>query len=322
VNDATLYPFSGPSTRGWSQQDLMVCPQAWAFARLLSVKQNANEALVRGGLVHEGAMHYWLKRAKQPHLSLDVAVERKAEHEHANAPDQPWLREVGTAQRALAQYAVWCDTTLNQYVPWGIEHAYECWFQDGRMVDPPPDAERRRSLAAQYGVEAARELYALGAPWLSTGRADLLAAYGGMNMPMIIDWKTGWKLDAAKRGGFTRSGQFMQYWIWGRAAYGANFGGVKVGFINLSYAGEVASGGARPKKSGGYGEPFSLFDVVPEAKLVMRFPWAVQDRAEQIAALLKSGRSLYEWPRVFSEQGPCTNRYGTCPYWSPCASLG
>ncbi len=319
-------PVSGPSARGWSQQDLAVCPQAWAFSRLLQLRPTPSVALTRGGLVHEGIMHYWLRRAKQPHVDPIAAIQIRAEEEEENemrGGGHPWRAEVPIAQRAVEQLIPIFEIKYpaDKYDIWGIEHQSELWCADGEVVAPPADAEQRRLLARTPGVAAAREFYALGAPWLSTFRADIMLAPKGSLNPFIVDWKTGWRLDPAKESGFSRSGQFLQYALWGWAAYGERWSGTYVGFVNLTQAGgspDKQNAGVRPKTS----RPVPMFtqlQIHSEPQLIRRFPRAVCDRAEYLAALLRRRSDLYEWPRILSEQGPCTNRYGQCGYWSVCS---
>ena len=290
-------PFSGPSIRGWSEQDLIRCPQRWAFSRLLRLPSAPSPALMRGGLVHEGIMHYWLGRTRHPE-ALDPVFSVRAK-----AAELGWADEhVGIACDAVRRFADYADVHLASMQVLGIEHPGELWCADGAVVPVPADAEARREAAQ---AKDPRAFYAMGAPWLSTFRADLIALDAG-GRPIIIDWKTGYRFDAMKRRGFDRSGQFLQYHFWGRAAYGDGFGGVWIGAIDL---GAVESG---------KGKPISLIEVPFAPWPTARWPRAVSDRAEHIARLLAADRDPNDFPRAYSEQGPCTDRYGVCPYWDAC----
>ena len=290
-------PFSGPSIRGWSEQDLIRCPQRWAFQRLLRLSSAPSPALIRGGLVHEGIMHYWLQRQGHSEALDPVFATR------AKAAELGWGTEhTDLACKAVQRFGEYADLHLRHLRVLAVEHPGEVWCDGGAIVPPPADAEARRLAAADADPRA---FYAMGAPWLSTFRADLIAVDAAGN-PIVIDWKTGYKFDAMKRRGFDRSGQFFQYHYWGRAAYGERFGGVWIGAINL---GLVEDGKPRA---------IELLDVPFAPWPTARFPRAVTDRAETIARLLAEGRDVHDYPRAYSEQGPCTDRYGICPFWDAC----
>lgn len=312
---------AGPSLRGWSHQDIAGrCPQAWAFSHLLAdpAPKAPADPLIKGALVHVGMCHFWQDRLDggDPHRwSPTAAVEALADEEDTNlaqqgVPGARWWRQfVPLAQAVLAAY-IQADPHRH-LTPLAVEHHVELWVDHGedghaRVVPPPPDADTRRALAAA-GEHA--DLVSRGPPYLSTFRADLLAYDAGRRVS-VIDWKTGYRLDAAKIRGFRAAGQFLQYQRWGMEAYGAAWGGAWVGFINL---GDMRKGN----------DPsFDGFPVVSSPEAVEQFPQAVWDRAERLRTLLASGRDPRRWPRAYSESGPCSDRYGPCTHFERCVGRG
>jgi len=184
-----------------------------------------------------------------------------------------------------------------------VEYVVMLWFAevDGRCVevDPPADADVRVGLA-RAGRHA--DLLLMGPPYLSTFRGDLLAGLADGRIA-IIDWKSCYKNDARKQRGFNLSGQMLQYMWWGRRAYGSDFGGVHVGMVDFSKL-----------SSKDTSKVFPSYEVPLLAAALARFPQAVVDRAETKRRLLLSRRDPENYPRAYREQGPCEDRYGTCPF--------
>lgn len=305
----------GPSARGWSQQvTIEVCPQRWAFSQLLRLRGAPSPALVRGSLVHTGLHHLWQARIDRangtpidyadPIEAIRMEAAQQDREAHAAGEIPTWGDHVPLCVKAMQRYI---DLDPHRHLtPIAAELQQVMWFADGAIVPPPPDAAERFALAQRRDLEGIRAFYAAGAPWASTFRLDLLVAHGGK--AVVIDWKTAWKVDTVKERGFILSGQMLQYELWGRVNYGplGQWGGVAIGFANLA------------KVEDGKKDPFSIYPVPAAPAALDRFGQSVCDRAERIAELLQKGRAFDNYPRAFSEQGPCQDRYSTCDFVRPC----
>lgn len=310
---------AGPSVRGWSHQGPILCPFRYAAVRLWgrAASQDPTPPLIKGALVHQGLSHLWARR-------LDGDTYRglldPVDAVHAEAARCDRLRAVegyDPIWRPLADVAA---TAVHRYVqadphvhltPLAVEREYWLWCAGGRLVEAPDDADDRLALWRDGSPEALRTAYLLGAPWLTSWRVDLLAATAA-GQSVVVDWKTMYRCDSRKRAGFKFSGQFHQYDLWGRLAYGTRWGGAYVGGINLRETASSRSTAARMF-------PSWRVDVTPGQ--ARRFPMAVCDRAETIRRLLLSGRDLADWPRATVEQGPCSDRYADCDARQLCAEV-
>lgn len=302
----------GPSLRGWSHQEsILVCPWRWARSYLDDHTYRVpSEPLVKGALVHVGLAHYWSWKMGQQGLLAPVdAVYALAKQEDERLTpwlgyvSRVWQDHVDVAAKLVQRY---CEVQpLAHLKPIAIEHHVALWVDlvDGvwTLVAPPADAAFREKLADEGRW---LEFYRLGAPWLSTFRADLLAELPDGRV-VVIDHKTGYRLDERKVRGFQTSGQMLQYQLWGALGLGSRFGGVHVSFLNFSAL-------------TGRGVPFASFQVSSSAAAVSLFPQAVADRAEMIKGLVARDPTGQSWPRAFREQGPCSDRYGTCDFFGVC----
>jgi hypothetical protein len=281
---------------------------------LLGLRGTPSPALIRGTLVHTGLHHFWQARIDQaagapidyadPIAAIQLEAAQQDREAHAAGEIPSWGDHVPLCVKAMQRYM---ELDPHSYLtPLAAELQQVLWFDEGRMVPPPADAEERFALASRRDLDGIRAFYAKGAPWASTFRLDLLAAHAGR--AVVVDWKTAWKVDAVKERGFILSGQMLQYELWGRANYGPRnqWGGVSIGFADFSKV-EAA------KK-----DPFPIYPVPAAPAALERFGQAVCDRAERIADLLRRGRAADNYPRAFSEQGPCQDRYSTCDYTRPC----
>lgn len=292
-----------------------MCPWRWARSYIDDSRYRVpTEPLIKGALVHVGLAHYWSWKMGQTGLLAPVdAVYELARREDAElSPHLGYLARVWQDHAEIAALLVqrYCEEQpLAHLKPIAIEHHVALWVDqvDGRwaLVPPPADAAYRERLAdeGQWPL-----FYKLGAPWLTTFRADLLAELPDGRIA-VIDHKTGYRLDERKQKGFQTSGQMLQYQLWGALGLGARFGGVHVSFLNFSALG--SRGAAR-------GGPFASFQVTSSATAVSLFPQAVADRAELVRGLLLRDESGQSWPRAFREQGPCSDRYGTCDWFRAC----
>lgn len=315
--NGTYVVAGGPSLRGWSHQvDMMSCPQRWAFRFAAGVvEETVAEPLAQGTLAHVGLAQYWEYRRRQLYgedvteLASSVDAIASVAHtedlrrmEHRLEPG--YRPHIGMAQHIMRVYEVMRphDALLE---PHGVEYPAELWIAEGRLVAPPADAEYRRTLARE-GHWA--EFYMHGAPWLATMRLDFLGYARSQQAQIIVDWKTGMKLDKRKERGFGISGQFIGHVLWGSEHY-TGFGGAWVGFVHKR---NIGAGNRN------IADTFPIFQAAVGVEAIKNFPRAVQHRAETLARLFESGESYFNWPRAFSEQGPCEDRYGPCGYMRAC----
>ena len=308
---------AGQSIRGWSNQGAtMTCPQQWAYREMLRLREHyVADPLARGVLVHAGLAQYWEHRKRvlygedatmlmDPINAVTAVAHLEDEARIADNLQPGYRAHIPDAKRAMELYLQLRphDATLE---PHAVEWPGECWFHEGRLVAAPPDAEERRAYAQ---AKDWRAFYACGAPWLSTFRADIFGRRVMSGRHVALDWKTGAQMNEKKRRGFGVSGQFVQLALWG-AEHFTDFEGVIVGFVHM---GNIGKGNRNVE------DVFPSFFAPVGVGAIRAFPWSVQHRAETIARLLEKNTDLNAWPRAFTEQGPCEDRYGPCAYMRPC----
>lgn len=340
VNHAGLLN-AGPSAFGWSQQeDILICPWRFAARRLRMMRRGLpSDPLIRGALFHIGAAHYWTGRLPDGQR-VDCLSPVDAVHELARQEDLA-LREAGYTTGwgvhvPLIAAAVREYQKNNPYLHLGcvaVEWQTRLWIDEAtpgtaRVVEPPADADLRMDLLRVSGTadtvaeraDAFLRLLRLRGPYVSTFRADLVAQMPDGRI-MVVDHKTTGRLDQRKRDGFVVSGQMAQYALWGRLALGAQLAGVAVAVVNLTTAatlpGATAVSGAPTTKK--VDPLFSSFPVPVREATIAAFPQRVYDGWNMLRWLLiEQGRSLDSLPRALREQGPCSDRYGTCELHNAC----
>ena len=201
----------GQSLNGWSRQgSISLCAYRYAAAQILKLDtEYVADPLARGTLVHVGMAQYW-ERRKRILYSEDAsqlmdpcdAVTSYAHTEDQDRMDrglQPGFRtHIEDSRRAVSLYE-----SLRPHdgaiEPHAVEWPGEVWYEGGRMVPAPADAEERRAAARESRWP---DFYAMGSPWLSTFRLDLFGRQVTTQKRIVVDWKTGAQLNDKKKRGF------------------------------------------------------------------------------------------------------------------------
>lgn len=289
---------AGSSGRGWSwRESLLRCPQKFAYRNILKIDEGSKEALIKGSLVHIGLAHAnvellceqngWVNE----HMPWrDAIAEQALQEDQAIGHGEAWQKWVELATGAVADY-------LAQREPprvIAVEHRIEMWIDaDGGLVGPPADAQARSAMATDP------RLALLGPPYLHTTRIDLLEQ-DRMGRFWVTDYKTCYRIDTRKRDGFALSGQVLGLTRWGADLYGADFGGSALQMLCLI------------KK----GDRFPRVIPSPAPHALRAWGQTVVESEERLARLID--KDPMNWPKTFSEQGPCMDRYGPCSYREIC----
>jgi hypothetical protein len=236
----------------------------------------------------------WVDR----HLPWRDAVEAEAtKNDCAIGHGDHWGRWVSLAHESVAAYL---DerTHPQRQAPRMIcvERKIEMWIDErGQVVGAPSDAAERLKLATDA------KLALWGPPYLHTARIDWMEQddYGRF---WVIDAKSCYKIDQTKRDGFALSGQVLGLTKWATEAYGDKFGGFALQMIMLR------SGRDR----------FPRIIPTPAPWALRQWGMSVVESEERLARLLKTQPDFNLWPRTFSEQGPCMDRYGPCDFRQRC----
>jgi hypothetical protein len=289
---------AGSSGRGWSWREaLLRCPQQFAYEKLLGLQRENREALIKGSLVHIGLAHANVELLceqngwENDHMPWrDAIAELALQEDHEIGHGEAWQQWVELATGTVADYLAQREAPTVI----AVEHRVEMWIDaDGSLVDPPVDAEKRSAMATDP------KLALMGPPYLHTSRIDLLERdrYGRY---WVTDYKTCYVIDARKRDGFALSGQILGLTLWGAKTYGRDFGGSALQMLRL-----IKKRDRFPR-------------VIPSPA-----PWALKEwgksvveSEERLARLL--AKDPRHWPKTFSEQGPCMDRYGPCSYRDYC----
>jgi len=289
---------AGSSGRGWSwRESLLRCPQKFAYKTLLNLDEGSKEPLIKGSLVHTGLAHANVELlCAQNGWTNEYLPWRDAIREQALREDQEigygetWQRWVNLAEGAVGDYLA----SREAPTVIAVEHRVEIWVgADGNLVDPPPDAEKRSAMARDP------KLALLGPPYLHTSRIDLLER-DKMGRYWVTDYKTCYRIDARKRDGFALSGQILGLTRWGAETYGRDFGGSALQMLRL-----IEGRDRFPRVLPAYG-PWAL----------RAWGQTVVESEERLARLLT--KDPMHWPKTFSEQGPCMDRYGPCSFRDVC----
>ena len=289
---------AGSSGRGWSwRESLLRCPQQFAYRHMLSFEEGSREPLIKGSLVHTGLAHANAELVAEQHgLTNTFLPWRDAIREQALREDQ----EIGYGD----SWQKWGDLateTVGAYLAQrerphvvAVETRINLWFDaNGELVEPPTDANERLAMATDP------RLALKGPPYLHTARIDVLEQdrYG---RKILVDYKTCYRVDARKRDGFALSGQILGLTLWGSHTYGHGFGGTVLQMLRLTDG----------------RERFPRITPSPAHYALASFGKSVVESEERLARLLT--KDPMEWTRVFSEQGPCMDRYGPCSYREIC----
>jgi hypothetical protein len=297
---------AGPSGAGWSSRESqLTCPQRHAYIKLLREHPDVyaasladNEALIKGALVHVGLAHYYTHvQGRQNNWDTsgfftpaDAIAESARRHDRERAMTfghsaEADVRDEQESESAWTRHVELAQETLNAYA----DDHYN---------------ERMRILAIEHRVEHPVE----GESFLGTRirttytvRIDLIGQNPD-NSVVFIDHKTTYKVDERKKRGFGLLGALMGHHVIGRRAYGDNFAGVRLNMIGLR------PGSQRFKRFPPEPAPFAMGEM--EQQLI--------DRQAIIDQLDASGRDPWRYPKALSEQGPCEDRYGPCPFRDLC----
>lgn len=285
-------PFvKGASPRGatWRGK-LLRCPQLFAYDYLIGYNvfpdgpPPISDPLQIGIEVHE-ALEARFRR---------IAGERSVPH------SSRFLKRP-EAHRAFEQVVEGLPSWLRSAKVLGVEKSVCVWVNDrGRLVPPPSDAEARLA----YAREKPRPFKA--GPYPHTMRIDLEVQLVNGKV-REIDWKTAWRTSGRvaddKLEGFLGNLQFTGVDAYGRAAWGDRYDG--------TFA--ILAPKAKARKKAG------VLDVTPPREAQRRFGRAVVHSERTFRFLWQLyGTDFEAWPAVLSEQGPCKDRYGNCPYLKPC----
>jgi len=307
----------GQSLNGWSRQGVIsLCAYRFAAREILQLDaEHVADPLARGTLVHVGMAQYWEHRRRviygedasrlmDPCAALTSTAHTEDQDRIDKGLEPGYRKHIDESKRAVKLYQDLRphDETIE---PHAVEWPGEIWYENGKMVPAPSDAEARRSAARERRWP---DFYAMGSPWLSTFRLDLFGRMVTSNRRAVIDWKTGGQLNAKKIRGFGVSGQFVQAVLWGSENF-SDFAGAYVGFIHLGNIGK----GIRT-----IAECFPSFMAPVGVDGLKAFAWSVQFHNENLARLLEKKIDYSAWPRAFAEQGPCEDRYGPCPFMNRC----
>jgi hypothetical protein len=296
---------AGPSGAGWSSRESqLTCPQRYSYRKHLPTHPDVyaasladNEALIKGALVHVGLAHYYTHvQGRQNSWDTsgffqpaDAIAESARRHDHERA------MAFGDGQEAEADgYDL--SKAWTRHVPLAQETLVA--YADDHYN------ERMRILAIEHRVELPIEGESfLGAQirTVFTARIDLIVQQPDASV-VFIDHKTTYKVDEKKKRGFGLLGALLGHHVIGRRAYGDNFAGVRLNMIGLR------PGSQRFKRFPPEPAPFAMGEM--EQQLI--------DRQAIIDQLDASGRDPWRYPKALSEQGPCEDRYGPCPFRDLC----
>ena len=134
---------------------------------------------------------------------------------------------------------------------------------------------------------------------LYTQRADLITEKDGK--VYIWDHKTGFRTGPQMTTRYILSGQFQGLRWFGQKTYGDKFGGIILNQVGL----------------GGREIIYKRPAIPPAPNMLKQFPQVISDAEAGIAALGRSGRDPWEYPKAASEQ-VCITPYGRCPGFALC----
>jgi hypothetical protein len=319
--DGKLYVDGGPSTRGWHfHEDMLRCPQLWSYKHKLNIVFPMSVPLSRGILIHTGLAQYYmrLKHAQNggnvddyhdPITSMRICA-------HVEDEKLGRFRDDGQPQRRgvkLKDDLVLVEEALVAYM---ARYAFDdieiiAVEAELRAMIPPKEAalaDMLRDPMCPVGQRVGN--HALGSHYsgwnctcpgqhLYTQRPDMAAKVDGWKF--LVDHKSRGRRDKRQTRGYTMSGQFQGYGIFGQQLWGAEFGGRLLNYV--TWGSESKAG----KKTAPHFER-----LVPERKL-----WAERDfpdtikHSERLMEMLKD-EDPWHYPKTFIENGGCEHRYGPC----------
>lgn len=263
---------TGPSPRGFHRlENFRRCKQLYAFTHVLHVPMEVTDPLIRGTLGHVGLAHLYARmRAIQTGQDPEVfyppheAIALAAKAHGALYP--PWIEAV---QAALAAYEAefWAVELRTRRILF-VEEFYDALIRGHRFTQRIDLGWEDRS----------------GLVWLDDHKTT-----------------TAWMSDTIMDR-YTLSGQFLALQTYGRAVWGAKFGGARVALIRFDADGTYKFRRIQP-------------DPAPHA--LAKFPQNVVDTEEEIARWEASGRDPWLWPQAESEF-LCRNVYSRCPAYDLC----
>lgn len=251
---------------GWHATELALrCPQLFSYTyRLKVLGKSESEPLLRGSLVHAGlAQHY-----------------RRLQEAQAGGDANEWA----TADEGIDACAEQLGKAALAYVSpaKGIVRSYLSHYA----------TEKVEPVAVEEVFSAKIE------GWPYTQRLDLVTREADGRI-YIWDHKCVGRIDQKTVTRYTLSGQFLGMATFGRATYGAEFGGVKLNLVSAD----------------GLGFRRELVDPAPHA--LRTFPSSVAHARRLVDDFDASGIPLDEWPKALSEQ-TCVSPYGLCPAFELC----
>lgn len=284
------------SARGWSfKAEALRCMQRWAYDHLdylrAAAVQGSNTALLRSldGIVSAGP---------SPAQAKGIAVHAALAARNLGRSVQSELAGIEPAARAFADVAA---RVADRWPLTDIERGEVVMVEEQVHVRLPNERRQPWVLLTRQGT-----LHRTTEDFVHTVRFDLVVR-DRRGKHWVIDYKTtSGPIDRRKKEGFILSGSILGLILVGQQRFGAQFGGVRLVLIPLV-------DGRKPQT------------LKPKAA-----PWAVRSFARtiaeaeaRIAALVDAAqhghlRSIHEVPKTLSEQGPCMDRYGRCPYFERC----
>lgn len=262
---------------GWHATELaMKCPQAFAYAYRVPWSEAEGDgkpvrpvvpkpALLKGSLIHQGIAHHY---ARMRDGASEWATVEDAIHDCA--------RKLGPAADEFIDVAL------------AAVRAYAAYYY--------ADSLKPLSIEEVFSAEISG--------WKFTQRFDLVARDASGRI-VVVDHKTTSAFSTTTASRYALSGQFLGMAQFGRALWGAEFGGVLINLIEMRESAGVSSFN------------FKRVPVDPSPNALRLFPLTIKHARDRVAELDRSGLDPLEWPKVLSET-VCTTSYGHCEWRELC----
>lgn len=292
---------AGPSEAGWHRtESINVCPRRAGLEEYLDARHrvepvavNAHEkepvaetdeslktmkpAFARGGIIHVGLAHHYAQslqdadRYYKPHDAISAyAAKMKLYY-----PGNPWDDLEALSHGIIDTYAQQWKNDFHRFEVLGIE-------KEMRMqVELPED----------------------GSKFLFTQRVDLILRDKQKDEVLFVDHKTTSRYDPRANRGYSQSGQFAGYDIFGHLKYGVKYGGAMLNMIMV----EAPYNHSRPPFVRGSG---------PQSSIVETIRMGERRRREMIKLYGPATKVL--WPGVFTAYEPCRGPWGFCAFFNFC----